>query len=190
MCGRFVLTTLGKDLAERFGLEEEPGLKPRYNIAPTQMVAVIRLEGIHSRKTDLIIVISSYDGLRHRSDRGLNQPTTVGKARQGEKIMITALVQFKLRQPVTPDNAKKIFSSTAPKYRGVPGLIRKYYLLSEDGGTAGGVYLWRSREDADRLYTDDWRRFIAEKYGAEPSVHYFATPVVVDNLVGEIVTDA
>ncbi len=104
--------------------------------------------------------------------------------------MITALVQFKLPQPVTREKAKEIFSSTAPKYRDVSGLIRKYYLLSEDGKTGGGVYLWRSREDAEQLYTDDWKRFIAEKYGAEPSVLYFATPVVVDNLVGEIITDA
>jgi putative SOS response-associated peptidase YedK len=44
MCGRFVLMTVGKDLAKRFGLEEELHLKPRYNIAPTQMVAVIRID--------------------------------------------------------------------------------------------------------------------------------------------------
>jgi hypothetical protein len=104
--------------------------------------------------------------------------------------MITALVQFKLPEPVTPEKAKEIFSSTAPKYSEVPGLIRKYYLLSEDGKTAGGVYLWKSREDAERLYTDEWKRFIVYKYGAEPSVQYFATPVVVDNLNGEIITDA
>jgi putative SOS response-associated peptidase YedK len=44
MCGRFVLMTLGRDLAKQFGLEEEPDLRPRYNIAPTQMVAVIRID--------------------------------------------------------------------------------------------------------------------------------------------------
>ncbi len=44
MCGRFVLMTQGKDLAERFGLEEVPDLEPRYNIAPTQMVVVIRVD--------------------------------------------------------------------------------------------------------------------------------------------------
>ncbi len=103
--------------------------------------------------------------------------------------MITALVQFKLPQPVTRDKAREIFSSTAPKYREVPGLIRKYYLLSQDGGTAGGVYLWKSRNDAERLYTDDWKRFIVEKYGAEPSVQYFASPVIVDNVSGEILKD-
>jgi len=56
--------------------------------------------------------------------------------------------------------------------------------------TAGGVYLYRSREEAEKIYTEDWRAFIVEKYGVEPSVHYFATQVVVDNVIGEIITDA
>ena len=38
--------------------------------------------------------------------------------------MITALVQFKLPQPVTRDKAQEIFMSTAPRYKEVPGLIR------------------------------------------------------------------
>jgi Putative mono-oxygenase ydhR len=104
--------------------------------------------------------------------------------------MITALVQFSLPQPVTRDKAREIFSGTAPRYRDTPGLIRKYYLLSQDGQMAGGVYLWKSRADAERLYTDEWRQFVRGRYGTEPSVTYFETPVVVDNLAGQIVTDA
>ena len=104
--------------------------------------------------------------------------------------MITALVQFRLPQPITPEQAKEIFLSTAPRYREIQGLLRKYYILSEDGQTAGGVYLWKSREEAEKVYTGEWGRFITEKYGAEPSVTYFTTPVVVDNLIGEIITGA
>ncbi len=104
--------------------------------------------------------------------------------------MITVLVQFKLPQLLTRDEAREIFSTTAPKYREIHGLIRKYYVLSKDGGTAGGVYLWASQQDAERLYTDEWRDFIRDKYGAEPSVTYFESPVVVDNLAGGIITDA
>lgn len=103
--------------------------------------------------------------------------------------MITALVQFKLPEPISREQAREIFSSTAPKYREVHGLIRKYYLISEDGETAGGVYLWKSRADAEQLYNEDWRKFIVAKYGCEPSVVYFTSPVVVDNLVGEIIKD-
>ncbi|MGO9121846.1 MAG: SOS response-associated peptidase family protein [Desulfomonilaceae bacterium] len=55
MCGRFVLMTQGKDLAERFGLEEIADLEPRYNIAPTQKVAIIRLNPeTHQRRLMLV----------------------------------------------------------------------------------------------------------------------------------------
>ncbi len=103
--------------------------------------------------------------------------------------MITALVQFKLPKPITREQARTTFLSTAPKYAETPGLIRKYYLLSEDGGTAGGVYLWKSRKDAEQLYSESWRAFIREKYGAPPSVTYFDSPVVVDNLVHKVISD-
>ena len=103
--------------------------------------------------------------------------------------MITALVQFKLPQPMTRDKAKEVFLGTAPKYRGTQGLIRKYYVLSQDGGTAGGVYLWKSREDAERQYSAEWKNFVREKYGAPPSITWFESPVVVDNLTNEIVSD-
>ena len=104
--------------------------------------------------------------------------------------MITALVQFKLPDPMTTDKAQSVFAETAPKYREVKGLIRKYYLLSEDGETAGGIYLWKSREAAEQLYTDDWKAFIMQKYGTKPSVTFFTSPVIVDNLVGKIIMDS
>jgi hypothetical protein len=103
--------------------------------------------------------------------------------------MITALVQFKLPQTLSREKAGEVFSGTAPRYGKVHGLVRKYYILSEDGGTAGGVYLWKTREDAERLYTDEWKQFILDKYGASPSVTYFESPVIVDNVTGEIIRD-
>ena len=104
--------------------------------------------------------------------------------------MITALVQFKLPQPVTREKAREIFVSAAPKYRETPGLIRKYFLLSEDGATAGGVYLWKSKKDAKDFYTKEWENYIREKYGTPAAVTYFESPVVVDNVANEIVSDS
>ncbi|KPK29877.1 MAG: monooxygenase [Nitrospira bacterium SG8_3] len=103
--------------------------------------------------------------------------------------MITAFVQFVLPKPMTRDEAQEIFSTTAPRYRDLQGLIRKYYVLSEDGGTAGGVYLWQSHKDAERLYTDDWKKFILDKYGSEPLITYYESPIIVDNVTGEIIRD-
>jgi putative SOS response-associated peptidase YedK len=45
MCGRFTFRTPARDLVEIFELLREPELAPRYNIAPTQRVAVVRQSG-------------------------------------------------------------------------------------------------------------------------------------------------
>ena len=103
--------------------------------------------------------------------------------------MITSITTFKLQKPITRDEAQRIFQSTAPKYRGVAGLLRKTYILSEDGATAGGVYLWKSRADAEALYTESWKAFVREKYGTDPSITYFDSPIIVDNVTNEIISD-
>lgn len=103
--------------------------------------------------------------------------------------MITTLDQFNLSTALSGNEVKEDFSNLAPRLREVLGLVRKYFLLSEDGRTAGGVYLWESKAAAERLYTDDFKKSIVDRYGSEPSVTYFESPVVVDNLVGEITKD-
>lgn len=96
---------------------------------------------------------------------------------------------FTLPRPVTREEARSIFLSTAPKYRGVQGLFRKHYVLSRDGATAGGVYLWNSRLEAEAMYTESWRTFVREKYGTDPVVTYFESPVTVDNMTRQILAD-
>jgi len=103
--------------------------------------------------------------------------------------MITTLVQIKLSEALSLEKAQDIFASTAPKYLEIKGLTRKYYILSEDGETAGGVYLWESRKAVEMFYTDEWKKFIFQKYGSEPTVTYFNSPVIVDNLLGKVIKD-
>lgn len=103
--------------------------------------------------------------------------------------MITVFTTFKLPKPITRAEARNIFLSTAPKYRGVQGLLRKIYVLSQDGSSAGGVYLWNSRPEAEAMYTESWRAFVREKYGSDPTVTYFESPVVVDNVIQQVLTD-
>lgn len=102
--------------------------------------------------------------------------------------MITAIVQFALPKPVSLEGAARMFESTAPKYQNLPGLVRKYYLRSEDGRTAGGVYLWESKAAAERVYNGEWRERVAKLYGNAPQVTYFDTPVIVDNSAGGEIT--
>lgn len=42
MCGRFALKSKPSEIAEEFGIEKIPLLQPRFNIAPSQLVAAVR----------------------------------------------------------------------------------------------------------------------------------------------------
>jgi hypothetical protein len=90
---------------------------------------------------------------------------------------------------VKAGDAAELFKDSAPKYRGLAGLVRKYYLYNESG-IGGGVYLWESRAAAERVYTAEWKKMIADRYGTEPEISYYDTPVVVDNAIDAIQVDA
>lgn len=98
--------------------------------------------------------------------------------------MITAIVRFGLKPGTTLQAATEAFKGSAPRYQNLPGLVRKYYLFGD--GEGGGVYLWKSRADAERVYTPEWRRMIAERYGTEPEITFFESPVIVDNASGNV----
>ena len=102
--------------------------------------------------------------------------------------MIIAIVTFKLPQRLAVEDAAGIFRSTAPRYLGKPGLIRKHYYVTEAGDRAGGIYLWQSKADAEACYTPEWKAAVAEKYGAPPEISYVQSPVSIDNLKQTIET--
>jgi len=96
--------------------------------------------------------------------------------------MIVAIVTFKLAKRWTVQEAAGVFKSTAPKYLGKTGLVRKHYYITEAGDRAGGIYLWRSKADAEACYTSEWRAMVTEKYGVAPDILYADVPVSVDNV--------
>lgn len=94
--------------------------------------------------------------------------------------MITAITSFKVPPGTTLEAAKTIFEASVPRYKNAPGLIRKYYLYAPDG-SVGGVYLWKSRADAEKLYTAEWKKSVKERFGSDPSVTFYETPVIIEN---------
>jgi hypothetical protein len=71
-----------------------------------------------------------------------------------------------------------------------PGLIRKNYLYDAEKRRAGGVYLWRTMEAARRARDAAWLERARRTYGSEPSVQYLETPLVADNVIGQIIDEA
>ena len=96
--------------------------------------------------------------------------------------MIVTITTFNLAQPTTLDEITKTFQVTAPKYQGVAGLLSKNYWISEDESSYSAASMsGKTRADADRLHTAEWKKFVEGKYGTAPHLL-----VMVDNRDGSI----
>jgi len=101
--------------------------------------------------------------------------------------MITEIVTFKLPEGMTHEDLVANFEKTAPTWNANPDLIRKNYLIDMGNGLAGGVYLWKDRSQAEKWHGQVFRDKVKEVYGSEPDIRLYKTPIVVDNVVNEIV---
>ncbi|MCA8889580.1 MAG: SOS response-associated peptidase [Parvularculaceae bacterium] len=54
MCGRFAISSPADVVSRRFGVRVSDNFPPRYNVAPTQPIAVIRQDVNHSREYALV----------------------------------------------------------------------------------------------------------------------------------------
>lgn len=105
--------------------------------------------------------------------------------------MIVTIVRFPpMSEPLSVDQARQAFAQTAPRYLDKPGLLWKAYLRADDERTVGGVYWWVDRASAEAVYTSEWFAGVTAKYGGEPTVEWFDTPVVVDRRFSMIRTEA
>ena len=103
--------------------------------------------------------------------------------------MIAVICEFGLPSSFTPQKARAVFRDSTSKFEEMPGLIRKYFLLSEDGKAAASVYLWETRTLAKAFFTGESKVFMAGKYGHRPTVTFFERPIGVDNHTGEVIKD-
>lgn len=103
--------------------------------------------------------------------------------------MITAISKFKLPPGLGHEALIDDIKHTIPMYRGRAGLVRKYICLNEAEGWGCGVYLWETRAQAEAFFAVA-REMIRKQTGSEPEITLLDTPVIVDNLTGEVAVAA
>jgi hypothetical protein len=103
-----------------------------------------------------------------------------------ETVMISELVMFALPDGLTRDEVVEGMRDVAPHWRANPDLVRKTFLYDAEAGQAGALYLWPDRQSAERAHDEAWRARIRARYGSDPVIRYFETPLVVDNALGAI----
>ena len=96
--------------------------------------------------------------------------------------LITVVTRFQLPAGVTAEQIRAAFEQAAPKFRNVPGLVRKQFLHSkEDYRTIGGVYLWNDERAARAFMNERVAPMIREKFHVDPTIEFYDSPVIVEN---------
>ncbi|MEB2283108.1 MAG: hypothetical protein B6D46_03305 [Polyangiaceae bacterium UTPRO1] len=90
-----------------------------------------------------------------------------------------AIVRFPTPAGLTDAALHAVLSESVPRYQGIPGLHRKYFVGND--AFSSGVYEWESRATAEAFYDDAWRQRLSAIYGAVPQVEFFDLHAVVDN---------
>jgi hypothetical protein len=92
---------------------------------------------------------------------------------------VAVVVTVAIPPGVSRDKIIAGMQQSIPQYQAIPGLARKYFTISDDA-KFGGIYLWRSRAEAEAWFSDAWRAKSAATYGSAPQVSYFDAPIVIE----------
>jgi heme-degrading monooxygenase HmoA len=95
--------------------------------------------------------------------------------------LITVVTRFQLPPGLTAEQIRAAFEEAAPKFRNVPGLVRKQFLRSQDCRTAGGVYLWNDEKSARAFMNERVAPMIRAKFQVDPVIEFYDSPVIVEN---------
>lgn len=91
---------------------------------------------------------------------------------------VVAIVELPVPAGVNREALVDGFIKAAPAYRAVPGLVRKYFIITADG-RFGGIYLWQNRETANTFHSAEWQAKIAGTYGAPAQIEWLDAPVIL-----------
>jgi hypothetical protein len=100
-------------------------------------------------------------------------------------VMITVIVNNPLPAHIGREQCKAHFEKIAPGFGAAKGLIGKHFIWNETG-SAGGVYLWHSLDDAKAFYQGPWLAGILERYSSYPNIEYFETFAITENPGGKV----
>jgi len=99
--------------------------------------------------------------------------------------MIVELVTFP--SPPGKPRAKLIeeAKATLPRWRANKELLRKHY-MNDGNGQGAGLYIWPSREAAEKAHDAEWQAMVEQRTGSKPTFRYFDLLMLLDNEKGTV----
>ncbi len=103
--------------------------------------------------------------------------TPGGTLVEAKSSTVATLVEINIPAGVGREALIAEFNKAVPTYQKVPGLLRKQFILS-DQGTFGGVYIWRDQASAASWFNTEWQANVQKKYGSPARMEWFDTPIL------------
>lgn len=129
MCGRFTLAIDPDEIRDRFSLVDVPELEPRYNIAPTQGIAVVRSTGTANE-----MVFLRWGLVPSWADSAEGPP------------LINARAESLFRKPSFKENFERrrslIPADGYYEWKKIPGYKQPYHIRMQGGGLFAMAGLW------------------------------------------------
>ncbi|MEE4408067.1 YdhR family protein [Serratia plymuthica] len=94
--------------------------------------------------------------------------------------MIVAISTFSLLPNQSKKDIEAIFVNSAEEWAKNPHLISKQYFISPDLTHAGGIYYWKTMQDAKNWLGESYSKMILSSYGSIPQVTFYETSFFVD----------
>src|SRR5262245_56364130 len=132
MCGRYAITTAPEAIRRLFGYPEQPNFPPRYNVAPTQPVPIVRV--VEGKRAFALVRWGLIPGW-------VKDPRTFS-------LVINARGESVLDKPAFRNAMKRrrcLFPADGfYEWRSEGGARRPYYVRAKDGQPLAFAGLWET----------------------------------------------
>jgi heme-degrading monooxygenase HmoA len=108
--------------------------------------------------------------------------TPGGTPAQADGANVSTIVTIAVPAGVGKARLVQEFQAAIPTYRAVPGLLRKHFIITDDG-RFGGIYLWKDRAAADQWFNAAWKERVRTTYGSEATLEWFDTVILTPSKV-------
>jgi heme-degrading monooxygenase HmoA len=92
---------------------------------------------------------------------------------------VATLVLVRTPAGVSRDQIVAGFHKAAPEHQAIAGLLRKHFIIGDNGASFGGLYLWKDEASAQAWFNDAWRERVRKSYGQDAAMNWFDTPILL-----------
>lgn len=105
--------------------------------------------------------------------------TPGGTAEDTRSAAVATVVQWPWPAGAQREQVVAALQAAVPDFRVVPGLLRKHFIVSDEAGTFGGVYLWKDEASARVWFTPEWQAKMRGRYGSDAAMQWYDTPILL-----------